>query len=79
MFARILVLIALSGLVWSVAPRPSGAHGARIVYRVKPHDTLWGIAAARYGGDARDAIWRIERANDLRDSSIKPGQRLVLP
>jgi nucleoid-associated protein YgaU len=78
-FARVLILVALVAVVWSVTARPSGAHGDRVVYRVQPYDTLWTIASAHYGGDVRDAVWRIERANRLRDATVRPGQRLVLP
>jgi len=83
MFARMLLrmfsVIGVAVVVWSAAPRPSGAHGERVVYRVKPYDTLWTIAAAHYGGDARDGVWRIERANHLANSTIRTGDRLVLP
>jgi hypothetical protein len=73
------VLAAAAALAWGVAPRPSGAHGHRVVYRVRPYDTLWTIAARHYAGDPRDAIWRIQRANRLRGAAISPGERLVLP
>jgi len=78
-FAKLALLAGLALLVWSVVPRPSGAHGRKATYRVQPYDTLWTIAAGRYGGDVRDAIWRIERANHLDGAAIRPGQTLVLP
>jgi nucleoid-associated protein YgaU len=78
-FVRTLLVIGLAAVVWSAIPRPSGAHGERLVYRVKPYDTLWTIAAAHYGGDARDGVWRIQRANGLADSTLRTGQTLVLP
>jgi nucleoid-associated protein YgaU len=46
---------------------------------VQPYDTLWTIAGAHYGGDVRDAVWQIERANRLGGTAIRPGQKLVLP
>jgi hypothetical protein len=49
------------------------------VITVLPAQTLWSIAAAHYGGDVRDAVWRIERANHLHGADIRAGQRLVLP
>ena len=58
--------------------RPS-AHGAKQVVTVQAYDTLWTIAQQHYGGDVRDAIWRIERANHLRGADVRVGQRLVLP
>ena len=43
------------------------AHGAKQVVTVRQYDTLWSIAQRHYGGDVRDAIWRIERENHLRE------------
>ena len=83
MFARklleIILLAAAVLVVWSIAARPSGAHGPKTIYRVKPYDTLWTIARAHYGGDVRSAIWQIEEANHLAGSEIAAGQELVLP
>ena len=79
MFVRILILVGAAVLVWSVAARTSQAHGAKQVVTVKPYDTLWSIAQSHYGGDVRDAIWRIERANHLRSADISVGEKLVLP
>jgi LysM repeat protein len=79
MFAKILVLAALALVVWSVVARPSGAHGHKVVYRVRPYDTLWTIATSHYSGDARDAVWQIQQANHLAGTVITPGEKLVLP
>ena len=79
MFVKLLILVAFAVVVWSVAARPSVAHGERVVYRVQSHDTLWSIAASHYGGDVRSAIWRIQRANGLRNPTVHVGERLVLP
>ena len=79
MFVRILILVGAVVLVWSIAARSSQAHGAKQVVTVKPYDTLWSIAQRHYGGDVRDAIWRIERANHLRGADVRVGQKLVLP
>ena len=79
MFVRVLLILAVAVVAWSMAARPSGAHGDRVVYRVQPYDTLWTIASAHYGGDVRGAVWRIERANRLADATVRPGQRLALP
>jgi LysM domain len=76
---RIAVLVAGAVLVWSAVARPSGAHGQKQVYTVRPYDTLWTIAAEHYSGDVRDAIYRIEDRNDLRTTVVVPGQRLILP
>lgn len=79
MFARILLLAGIAVLVWSAVARSSEAHGTKQVITVRPNDTLWSIAQRHYGGDLRDAIWRIEGANHLPGADVRAGQRLVLP
>lgn len=79
MFGRILILVGVAVLIWSITARTSQAHGAKQVVTVKPYDTLWSIAQSHYGGDVRDAIWRIERANHLSGADVNIGERLVLP
>ena len=83
MFARTLLrtltLAAIALLAWSVLARPSGAHGPRVLYRVRADDTLWSIASSHYSGDPRSAIWEIESANHLGSGAIVPGETLILP
>ena len=79
MFAKSLILAGIAVLLWSVVPRPSGAHGHKVVYRVKAYDTLWTIASRSYGGDVSGAIWRIEQANHMDGAQIAVGQILILP
>ena len=79
MFARILILVGIAVVVWSVYARTSEAHGTKQVVTVRPYQTLWSIAESHYGGDVRDAIWRIEQTNHLAGADIRVGQRLVLP
>ena len=79
MFGRILILATAALLVWSAVARPSGAHGHKVTYRVKPYDTLWAIASAHYGGDVRGAVWQIQSANHLAGTALRPGETLVLP
>ncbi len=79
MFVRILMVVLAAVLVWSVAARSSQAHGAKQVVTVRPYDTLWSIAQRHYGGDVRDAIWRIEQANHLHGAALQVGEHLVLP
>lgn len=79
MFARILILVGIAVVVWSVYARTSQAHGTKQVVTVRPYQTLWSIAESHYGGDVRDAIWRIEQANHLPSADISVGERLVLP
>ena len=79
MFGRILLLVGIAVLVWSIAAHSSQAHGRKQVVTVRPNDTLWAIAEDHYGGNVEAAIWRIERANHLPGADIRAGQRLVLP
>lgn len=79
MFARIVIVLVLAAVVWAVLARGSGASGPERWYRVRPGDTLWSIAVARYAGDPREGIWKLEHRNGLAGSAISPGQRLSLP
>jgi len=79
MFAKAAVLATLALLAWAIQARPLGAHGQKALYRVQPYDTLWSIAAGHYAGDARAAVWRIEQANRLSGTTIRPGEVLLLP
>ncbi|HYX88532.1 MAG TPA: LysM peptidoglycan-binding domain-containing protein [Gaiellaceae bacterium] len=79
MFARLLLIGLLAVIAWAVVARASEGAAPGRPYTVRPHDTLWTIAAAHYGGDPREGIWKIERRNHLSDPLIRPGQRLVLP
>jgi nucleoid-associated protein YgaU len=80
MFARIAVLALVVTLAWAVAARSSSAAGAERAYIVRAGDTLWSIAAERYGGDPRRSIWKIEQRNGLLGHGpLRVGQKLVLP
>jgi nucleoid-associated protein YgaU len=79
MFVRIALIVGMAVLVWSAVARSSNAHGPKQVVTVRPYQSLWTIAETHYGGDVRDAIWRIERANHLSGADIRVGQTLVLP
>jgi hypothetical protein len=46
---------------------------------VRSGETLWSIASARYAGDPRAAIWRIEQRNGLTGEPLQPGTVLYLP
>lgn len=51
-----------------------------VEYRVKPGDTLWGIAARIPGvDDRRDAVHRLIQLNQLTAGSLQVGQRLLVP
>ena len=79
MFLRLAVLLLAVALVVGVVARPSGSAGKPVTYVVRPADTLWSIAAARYAGDPRAGVWKLQRRNHLWGTMLVPGQRLVLP
>jgi nucleoid-associated protein YgaU len=74
-----VVLLALL-LAALGAARPSSGAAPETRYVVQPGDTLWQIAGERYGGDVREAIWRIRELNVLADpGALQPGEILLLP
>ena len=79
MFCKVLLLAVSALVLWGVVARASSGAGQAHVYVVKPHDTLWSIAARTYGGDPRAGIWKLERANHLTDATIVPGEHLSVP
>ena len=79
MFGKVLLLAVSVLVLWGVVARASSGAGPERVYVVKPHDTLWSIAAHTYGGDPRAGIWKLQRANHLAGATIVPGEKLVVP
>lgn len=79
MFVRIVLIVGMAVLVWSAMARSSNAHGAKQVVTVRAYETLWSIAQQHYGGDVRNGVWQIERANHLQSADVRVGQLLVLP
>ena len=79
MFVRLLTVVLVALVAWAVVARSSEGAGPERSYVVRPGDTLWTIAAARYAGDPRPGVWEIRTRNGLSGSVIRPGQRLVLP
>jgi LysM repeat protein len=80
MFVRILLIaLAVTFLGWTLLIRESAATGPTRTYVVQQGDTLWSIAAARYAGDPREGVWKLQQRNDLAGATISPGERLVLP
>lgn len=79
MFGRVVIVLLVAVLVWAVLARDTGASGKPHVHRVEAGDTLWSIAAERYGGDPRAGVWKLQQANRLDGATIVPGQRLLLP
>ena len=79
MFARVAVIVALLALAVAYSARSSTSAGHEQTYVVRVGDTLWTIAASHYGGDPREAVWRLQDRNHLAGTLVTPGERLVLP
>ena len=78
MFARIVVVVALLALAVAYSARSSISAGHEQTYVVRVGDTVWSIAALHYGGDTREAVWRLQDRNHI-GTLVQPGERLVLP
>lgn len=79
MFVRVLLIGFVAVVVWAVFANPSDGKGPERVYVVQPYDTLWSIATRHYAGDPREAIWELRERNGLNATTLRVGQRLVLP
>jgi nucleoid-associated protein YgaU len=79
MFGKAILILLVAVIGWALLARSSSGAGREKTYVVKPADTLWSIAAARYPGDPREGIWKLEHRNRLSGTTIVPGQRLVVP
>jgi nucleoid-associated protein YgaU len=79
MFARAAVIIALLAVAVAYSARTSNSAGHEQAYVVRAGDTLWSIAASHYGGDPREAVWKLQDRNHLRGALVRPGERLILP
>ena len=79
MFAKLLIVLVLAALAVGMVARVSHGAGPERSYVVKPSDTLWTIAVARYGGDTREGVWKLQQRNHLLTATLRPGQTLVLP
>jgi LysM repeat protein len=79
MFARFLLVLAVTIGLWALFVRDTNAVGPEQRYHVRPGDTLWSIATAHFAGDPREGVWELQHRNRLTGSTIRPGQVLVLP
>jgi nucleoid-associated protein YgaU len=75
----ILLVFAVAGVLLLAVARPSGGAGPEERYVVRAGDTLWELAAERYGGDPREGVWRIRERNGLRGAPLQAGTVLYLP
>ena len=78
MFVRLTLIVALSLFLWASFARSSDASGPEQCYVVQPADTLWSIAATRWG-DPREGVYELRERNGLEGTTIVPGQVLILP
>jgi LysM repeat protein len=78
-FGRIVIVLLAAVVLWAVLARDTGASGTSQHHTVRAGETLWTIAAARYGGDPRAGVWKLQHANMLESATIVPGQRLLIP
>jgi Tfp pilus assembly protein FimV len=79
MFAKLTLVTVLAAAAVGGIARPSESAQPVRHYTVRPGDTLWSIAASRYGGDPRKAIWRLQRRNPGVTAGLQPGDVLTLP
>ncbi|MGZ8695576.1 MAG: LysM peptidoglycan-binding domain-containing protein [Gaiellaceae bacterium] len=79
MFVKLLIVTALAAAAVGWVARPSESAQPVRRYVVKPGDTLWSIAATRYAGDTRKAVWCIESRNPASAAGLQPGDVLTLP
>ncbi len=81
MFVSCLLVLASAvvGLVVALGGPPEPGASGESQYVVKPGDTLWELAAERYEGDPREAVWLIRERNRLATSALAPGTELSLP
>ena len=79
MFGRVVIVVLVAALVWAVLARDTGASGDAAASHRESGETLWTIAAARYGGDPRAGVWKLQQANNLASATIAPGQHLLVP
>ena len=77
-WGRVLLLAAV--LLLATARLAYGGGPTRLeTHVVEPGQTVWSIAAARYGGDPRPRVDEILRLNHMTAPDLTPGQTLRIP
>jgi LysM repeat protein len=79
MFVKLMLLTVLVAAAVGGIARPSESAQPVRHYTVRSGDTFWSIAASRYGGDPREAVWRLQRRNPHVARGLQPGDVLTLP
>ena len=80
MLAAVLAAFLTAPLSHANGHVPATGPVARLVYVVRPGDTIWSIAVHRSGGgDPRMMADAIERANRVDPGTLVPGETLVIP
>lgn len=74
-----LLLCAVAAVLLLAVARPSSGSGPEERYLVRAGDTLWTLAADRYGGDPREGVWRIRERNGLEGNALQAGMVIYLP
>jgi LysM repeat protein len=74
------LLILLLIIIFPIGKKYTDVHAenSKIVYIVKPNDTLWSISKQYVKGDPRQFIYSIKKANNI-GPDIYPGQELIIP
>lgn len=77
----ILLWAAIIGVTNFHGNVASGKNRVPVTVVVETGDTLWGLARqhAPRGVDTRDYVYHIAQANNLKSSTVYPGQILELP
>ena len=79
-FSGLAVVVAVVLAAALGGARPSSGAAPEERYVVRSGDTLWDVAASRYGGDPRKGVWLIRERNGLDEAAaLRPGLVLVLP
>lgn len=76
----LIVTVSILLLNYAFQPTMDGVEWQEEIHRVRAGDSLWAIASdyCPAGVDRREWIDEIRALNDLPDSTIYPGQKLIV-